>query len=74
MVSNEPSAAETKLYQDQVRSAAGAGVPREREKVRFVSTDIECAAFLRRHLLDHSRADRRAPAPADSALHRGGRA
>ena len=31
-------------------------------------------SFLRRHLLDHSRADRRAPAPADSALHRGGRA
>ena len=45
MVSNEQSAAVTKLYQDQVRSAAGAGVPREREKVRFVSTDTECAAW-----------------------------
>jgi uncharacterized protein len=31
-------------------------------------------AFLRRHLLDHSPADRPGPAPADSALRRGGRA
>ncbi len=41
MVSNEQSEAVTKLYQYQVLSAAGAGVPREREKVRFVSTDTE---------------------------------
>jgi hypothetical protein len=31
-------------------------------------------SFLRRHLLDHARADRRAPVPADSAPHGGGRA
>jgi fermentation-respiration switch protein FrsA (DUF1100 family) len=31
-------------------------------------------SFLRRHLLDHSRADRPGPATADSALHRGGQA
>jgi hypothetical protein len=29
---------------------------------------------LRRHLFDHSQADRPGPAPADSAQHRGGRA
>jgi uncharacterized protein len=31
-------------------------------------------SFLRRHLLDHPRADRTGPIPADSAAHRGGRA
>lgn len=53
----------------------------QREKVHFISGDAECAAeravaaelsFLRRHLLDHPRADRPAPAPAVSAPQRGG--
>jgi hypothetical protein len=41
------------------------------EPARAVEAEL---SFLRRHLLDPSPEDRHGPAPADSALHRGGRA
>ncbi len=44
-MASKQSEATTRLYQDQVRSAAGAGVPGEREKVRFLSSGTECVAW-----------------------------